>query len=331
MTDAAAGTSESVAAVIPNWNRGDLLKTLLDNLRSQTRAFNEVVVVDNGSTDDSVQVAQEAGACVLRLERNLGFAPAVNRGIAAAKTDWIAILNNDVTLAPDWLAVLLAAARKDIVWFATGKTLSAQDHCVIDGAFDAVSRGACAYRCGSGKPDGPAWNQPRRIRMAPMTAVLIRRELFEQIGELDERFESYLEDVDFGIRAALAGKWGVYEPAAIAYHLGNSTWGRWHKESIRLLARNQVLLAAKHFRGQPLWPILVGQLLWGLLAFRHGRLVSYLRGKFAGLGLARSLPPGPASEDGGTLFRESEREILEIQQQTGFDVYWRAYFWSLRR
>ena len=164
-----------------------------------------------------------------------------------------------------------------------------------------------------------------------MTAVLIRRKLFEEIGPLDERFESYLEDVDFGIRAALAGRNGVYEPAAIASHRGNSTWGRWHKETVRLIARNQVLLAAKHFRGQPRWPILAGQLLWGLLALRHGRLVSYLRGKFAGLRLARDLQARPASEVAGRLFRESEREILAIQQQTGFDVYWRVYFWLSRR
>ena len=85
----------------------------------------------------------------------------------------------------------------------------------IDGAFDAISRGACAYRCGSGKPDGPFWNQLRRIRMAPMTAALFQHRLFVEIGSLDEGFESYLEDVDFGIRCAVHNRWGVYVPAAL--------------------------------------------------------------------------------------------------------------------
>src|SRR6202035_2537459 len=100
-----------VAAVVPHWNRRDLLQTLLANLGEQTRPFDEIIVVDNGSTDDCAAVAAQAGANVIRLDRSRGFALAVNRGIEAARNqaiaaDWIAILNNDVTLAPDWLAVL---------------------------------------------------------------------------------------------------------------------------------------------------------------------------------------------------------------------------------
>lgn len=323
-----------VAAVVPHWNRRDLLQTLLANLAQQTRPFDEIIVVDNGSTDDSAAVAERAGAKVVRLERNLGFAAAVNRGIEAANADWIAILNNDVTLAPDWLAILLAAAESESVSFATGKTLSARDRNRIDGTFDAISRGACAYRCGSGKPDGPLWNQQRRIRMAPMTAALFRRRLFEEIGSLDEGFESYLEDVDFGIRCAIHERWGMYVPTAIAYHQGSSTWGQWNKYSVRLIARNQLLLTAKHFGGLSRWPIVAGQLLWGLLALCHGCAGAYLKGKVAGMREARSIPSqGPASENTKTsnkvfaFVQESEKTILEIQRQTGFDRYWRAYFW----
>jgi GT2 family glycosyltransferase len=114
----------TVAAVIPHWNRRDLLLKLLTNLRGQTRPFDEIIVADNGSTDDSVQVAEKAGVRVVRLERNLGFAAAVNRGVTDSGSDWVAVLNNDVTLAPDWLEKLLMATS-DEVWFATGKILSA--------------------------------------------------------------------------------------------------------------------------------------------------------------------------------------------------------------
>jgi len=317
-----------VAAVVPHWNRRDLLQALLANLREQTRPFDEIIVVDNGSEDDSVAVAERAGARVIRLKSNLGFAPAVNRGIAATDADWIAILNNDVTLDPAWLASLLAAAQESDVWFATGKTLTAADPSVIDGAFDAISRGACAYRCGSGKPDGLFWNQPRRIRMAPMTAALFRRKLFEEVGSLDERFESYLEDVDFGIRCAVQGRAGIFAPSAIAYHLGSSTWGAWNKYAVKLIARNQVLLTAKYFRDLPKWPMVAGQLLWGLVALRHGCANAYLQGKIAGMRLARTIPSeSSASRNIESFVRESDHTIREIQQQTGFDRYWRAYFW----
>jgi GT2 family glycosyltransferase len=322
----------TVAAVNPHWNRRDLLLKLLTNLRGQTRPFDEIIVADNGSTDDSVQVAEKAGVRVVRLERNLGFAAAVNRGVTDSGSDWVAVLNNDVTLAPDWLEKLLMATS-DEVWFATGKILSASDPSRIDATFDAISRGACSYRCGSGKPDAPLWNQPRKIAMAPMTAVLVRRRLFEEIGSLDERFESYLEDADFGLRCVVSGKGGLYVPGAVAWHEGSATQGRWNRDTVRLIARNQVLLAAKHFHGQSRWPIVAGQLLWGLLALRHGCVAAYLQGKIAGLRLAQQFrerrPAQPEALSG--FIQESEREILAIQRQTGFDLYWRAYFWLLRQ
>jgi hypothetical protein len=324
--------STTVAAVIPHWNRRELLAKLLDNLGRQTRAFDEVIVVDNGSTDGSAEMAEKAGARVLRLGSNLGFAAAVNRGIGAARSDWIAILNNDVTLEPAWLETLLAACDTEDVWFACGKILRADDARIIDATFDEVSRAGCAWRCGSGRPDSPVWNQPRTIRMAPMTAGLFHSRLFEEIGLLDESFESYLEDVDFGLRCALMGRSGAYAPQAVAHHIGSATAGEWNKDTVRRIARNQILLAKKHFRGMAVWRIVAGQLLWGLVACRHGRGISYLRGKFQGL-LTRpsgEAPTGPPATF-ETVLEESEERIFELQRGTGFDRYWRAYFWLSRR
>jgi GT2 family glycosyltransferase len=322
-----------VAAVIPTWNRRDLLSHLFESLAAQTRAFDEIIVVDNGSTDDSADLAERAGAQVLRLGRNVGFAAAVNRGIEAADAGWVAILNNDVTFEQDWLDKLLSAALED-TWFATGKILQAADPSQVDGAFDEISRGACANRCGSGKPDGPAWNQPRRIRSAPMTAAIFRRELFRDLGGLDENFGSYMEDVDFGLRCALAGREGLYVPAAVAYHRGSATLGEWSKDTVRRIARNQVLLAAKHFRSQPRWPIVAGQLLWGLIALRHGCGVAYLRGKFAGIRdagrMERLTTNEYTSKDLARVLEASEANILATARETGFDSYWRAYFWLSR-
>jgi GT2 family glycosyltransferase len=321
-----------VAAVIPTWNRRDLLATVLANLERQTRRFDEVVVVDDGSTDDSASVAEAAGARVVRLERNFGFAAAVNRGIAAVtQSEWIAILNNDVTLEPNWLEVILEAVAPD-VFFITGKILSATNPKIIDGTFDEISRAGCAWRCGSGKADTRLWNREQRIRMAPMTAVLFRRSLFEEVGGLDEQFGSYLEDADFGLRCALAGRAGRYVPGAVAYHRGSATLGRWHKDTVRLIARNQVLLARKHLGGERRWPIVAGQLLWGLVACRHGRGLSYLRGKLQGLRF--TLTPSAQSQQRqavNAVLEDSERHIFELQRESGMDRYWRAYFWLLRR
>lgn len=329
----------TIAAVIPHWNRRDLLEPLFACFKKQSRPFDEIIVVDNGSTDGSADLAESLGARVLRLDKNLGFAAAVNCGIQSAQAEWIAILNNDVTLDPLWLENILSAAEEaapiDPVSFAAGKILRASHHSILDGTFDEISRGACACRCGFAKPDSPLWNRARRIRFAPMTAAIFRMNLFHELGPLDESFGSYLEDIDFGLRCTLAGRAGLYVPAAVAYHEGSATLGAWNKDTVRLIARNQVLLAVKYFRGQRRLPIVVGQLLWGIVALRHCCGLSYLRGKLSGLKSAQSFRRPNASEQATNRLREildaSELEIRQLQQQTGSDWYWRAYFWLLRR
>lgn len=331
----AGGTHRSpaprVSAVVPHWNRRDLLESLLRSLREQTVPVDEIIVADNGSTDDSADFAERAGARVLRLGRNLGFAAAVNRGIEAARTDWIAILNNDVTLAPDWLALLIDAAEREGASFATGKILSASNSSILDGTFDEISRGACSCRCGAGKPDSAWWNQTRPIRFTSMTAAIFKRSLFEEVGLLDETFGSYLEDIDFGIRCGLSERTGVYLPAAVATHRGSATLGAWKSDTVWWIARNQLLLAAKHFGGEPRWPILAGQLLWGVLALRHGAGVAFLSGKITGWRVARRISTKRSTKRLREILEASEAEILAVEQQTGFDWYWRAYFWLLRR
>lgn len=312
-----------VAVVIPHWNRAELLQSFLAELPQQTRPFDRVIVVDNGSTDGSPEVAEQAGAEVIRLPKNAGFAVAVNRGIAAAADcDWIAIVNNDVTLAPRWLERLLLAGRD--AFFVTGKILSAQDHSLIDGTWDEIARSGCAYRCGAGEKDDPRWNDQRQIRMASMTASLFRRTLFDEFGSLDERFVSYLEDIDFGLRCAKGHRAGCYEPTAVAYHQGSSTWGRWNPDTVRQIAQNQILLTKKHFHGQPRWPILVGQMLWGLVAARHGCFQAWREGRRIGHEIASGITnvtlDAPAFSD---LLRKSEKEIL----CTSRDTYWRLYSW----
>jgi GT2 family glycosyltransferase len=323
----------TVAAVIPHWNQRGLLANLLDSLGRQTRLFDEVIVVDNGSTDGSAEMAEQAGARVLRLGSNLGFAAAVNRGVGDTHADWIAILNNDVTLEATWLETMLATTDgHGDVWFAAGKILRADNPTIVDATFDEVSRAACAWRCGSGRADAPVWNQPRTIHMAPMTAALFRTSLFQEVGLLDESFESYLEDVDFGLRCAFTGRKGRYVPEAVSRHIGSATAGEWNKDTVRRIARNQVLLAKKHFRGMAVWRIVAGQLLWGLVACRHRGGLSYLRGKLQGV---FSRPGGKGQlaplDTVTSVLEQSERRIFDLQRETGFDRYWRAYFWLLRQ
>jgi hypothetical protein len=324
-----------VSVIVPNWNGRALLERLLERLGAQACAIEEIIVVDNGSQDDSAAVARRLGARVIALGRNAGFSGAVNRGIGECRTPWVAVVNNDVEPAREWLARLLEGVQASGTWFATGKLLNSAQPDTIDGAYDGLCRGGCAWRVGHGRRDGPLWAGTRKIWFAPFTAALFRVELFGKVGLLDERFESYLEDVEFCLRCALGGFDGLYVPEALAYHQGSATLGAWHKDTVRRIARNQLLLVAKHYSGAELlrngWAILVAQALWGAVALRHGRGGAFLRGKIEGSGMLRQMrreAAWRAAEPGrlSSILEQSQVDILEFQRQSGFDRYWRWYF-----
>ncbi len=326
-----------VSAIIPTWNRADLLRSILANLKSQTRPPDQVVVVDNGSKDESSAVARKHGVDLVSFPENRGFAVAVNEGIARSQADWVLVLNNDVVLAPDWLEVLARTAEQDGAAFAVGKLLRPNGSNQIDGSWDLISRAAYAWRCGYGKPDGGVWSTKRTIHFAPMTAALFRRDIFDRIGLLETAFESYYEDVEFGVRCALAGLEGVYEPAAVATHMSKTTLGKSSYRVYFLTARNQVLILAKYYTSGTLlrfaWPVLVGQFLALLAAARQHNLIAALRGKWAGIRLWSSFRKNASKgrqSDVQTTFSKSEREIHALQRQVGFDPYWRLYFSLVR-
>lgn len=315
-------------AIIPAWNRRDLVEQMLRSLAAQTCKFHEILVIDNGSTDGTAEAAEKAGARVIRMGRNAGFAAAVNCGIKESRTTWVGILNNDVVLPPDWLERLLQAIDSPAVWFAVGRLMRATNPVLVDGTFDAIARSGCSWRCGAGRQITPELDRLIVTDMAPLTAAILRRSLFDRVGFLDERFESYLEDVDFGLRCVAAGCRGLYVPDAVAYHEGSATLGAWNPDTVRRLSRNQIWLVAKHFRPLKAWPVVAGQLLWGVVALRHRAGWAWCRGKWEGLWRFRIIRRRVAVEPtvSPEFLRQSERKIWTIQKQTGFNLYWRVYF-----
>jgi GT2 family glycosyltransferase len=318
----------NISAIVPVWNGRDLLERLLDSLDIQTRPAMEVLVVDNGSTDGAPELAARRGARVISMGRNAGFAPAVNRGISEARGEWIAVLNSDVILAPDYFALLAASQA----WFATGKLVMERDPRRIDGTFDLVCRGGTAWRAGNGMPDSPAFAASRTIWSAPWTAALFRAALFQRAGLLEESFESYLEDVDFGLRCARLGLAGEYVPAAVARHRGSAALGKWHPEMVRHIARNQVLLIARHYSARLLlassFRIAVAHGLWFILAIRHRAAFAWLRGRMQGWAAWPRARRAAGPFDPGLLghLRENERLIAELRPASGMETYWRWYF-----
>jgi len=308
-------------AIIPIHNRADLLACLLDSIARQTVPFAEILVVDNASTDGAAGLARARGCRVIGMGHNAGFARAVNRGWRSAETDWVAILNSDVELDSRWLERLMTGIGDS--GYATGTILDAVNRTAIDGTYDLVSRAACAWRAGNG--ERAVENQECSfISIAPATACVYRRDVLDRLNGFDERYGSYLEDVDLGLRCLRHGFTGVYVPRALAYHHGSATLGRWSPRVVRLISRNQLLLVARHYDRtlfrSCFWPIVVGQLLWGLVALRHGRAFAWMAGKIEGLrDFQLEAQPSAKLRD---FLLASEREI----RGRAVDPYWRWYF-----
>lgn len=322
-----------ITVIIPNWNGGGRLERTLQSVARQTVTPRSVIVVDDGSTDDSELAAERAGAQLIRLTQNSGFSRAVNTGLRAATTTWVLILNNDVILEDDCLAVLVSACQQHNVRFAAPRLLNLRQPDRLDGSFDLLARSGCAWRAGHGQP--VSWDSPSTmpVQFIPLTAALVNRSVFVEAGYLEERFDSYLEDIEFFLRAALLGLSGVYVPTAVARHEGSATLGAWSPRMVELIARNQLLLVARHWpRNWFLhygWPVLAGQFLWGLLAWRRGTAAAWLRGKWAGIRMFRQFRSSGCPADRASFERilsESEFRLRALQNSMGPERFWSAYF-----
>jgi GT2 family glycosyltransferase len=299
-----------VAVVVPNRDGRPWLPGLLASLRAQTRAADRLVVVDDGSRDDSVAWLRGEGVEVVVRPASGGFAAAVNAGVAAvAECDAIALVNTDVALAPDWLErtveVLEAVPAAGSV--AT-KIVAMDDPEIIDDAGDTLRRdGVCEQR-GRGRRDASGrFDTAVEVWGACAGAALYRRRALDAVGGFDESYVMYLEDVDVALRLRLAGWTCRYEPV-VARHAGASSGapvGYW-------VARNTLVLVARWFPWRWAPFVLYRQASWLVGAARRGALREHMRG------LAAVLPVLPSA------LRARRRGVREAMERAVPARPWRG-------
>ena len=277
--DTVAGVD--VAVVIPNYQGERWLPGILESVAAQTLAPAEVVVVDDGSTDGSLALLAEhhPSVRVLALGANGGFARTANAGIAAVGADAVALVNTDVVLAPDWLerATAALAAAPQAVAVAT-KMVDLEDPTLLDDAGDVLRRdGACEQR-GRFERDAGRYDAPGEVFAACAGAALYRRAAVLAVGGFDERFGTYLEDVDLGLRLRLAGGRCRWEPRAVARHAGGGSSGALRHGPGAWVERNTLLLVARAFPARWLPFVAYRQLGWAWHAARGGELREHLAG-----------------------------------------------------
>lgn len=267
------------------------LSDCLDSVRRQTYEPRETIVVDDASTDGSADFVATSypEMRLVRLDRNRGFAHAANRGMAEARGEIVALLNNDAAAEPNWVEQLVTALRgHPDAGFAASKILLHDRPDTLNSAGDVFRRTGVPDSRGVWEADHGQYDDEVEVFGASGAAVAYRRSMLSDIGFFDERFFMYCEDVDLAFRAQLAGYRCVYTPRAVVRHRlsasGGGTLASYH------CGRNFVWLLARDLPGAAwrlYWASVIatqlGLAMQALLHIREPAARARLRGQIAGL------------------------------------------------
>ena len=241
--------------IIPNYNGLKFMDECIRSLNAQTYPNFRTLVVDNGSTDGSVEWLKEHQIDTIFLPENTGFSGAVNVGIKAADTPYVLLLNNDVRVDEYFVAEMVRAiGQSERIFSVSSRMIQMYHPELLDDAEDMYSILGWAYQRGVGRSVN-LYQKSCRVFSACAGAAIYRRAVFDEIGLFDELHFAYLEDIDVGWRAKLYGYDNVYCPDAAVYHVGSGTSGsRYNSFKVRLAARNCIYL---NYKNMPGWQILL--------------------------------------------------------------------------
>ncbi|MBF0463833.1 MAG: glycosyltransferase family 2 protein [Nitrospirae bacterium] len=239
---------KNITVIIPNYNGLVYLGDCLNSLRNQTYKSFETIVVDNGSTDGSVDFIKEnfPEIRLISFNENTGFSHACNAAIKASESPFIALLNNDTEVSPQWLSALFEVMNSEE---ETGMVASKilLDKTTIDSTGMLIYPDGIGRQRGRGETDAGQYDDRTEILYPSGCACLIRRKMLDDIGLLDEDFFAYCEDVDLGLRCRIAGWGAVYSPDAVVYHKYSETGGKYSLFKAFLVERNRIWVAVKNF------------------------------------------------------------------------------------
>lgn len=283
-------TNKYISIIIPNYNGMDFLKDCLDSLLAQTMPDFEIILVDDSSSDKSVEYVRNKYKTVniIQMKRNSGFSKVVNEGIKQATGEYVFLLNNDTRLEKNCLEEIRNAARRhpEYALFAC-KVLNMANPNLIDSAGDGYSVFGNPYKIGYKKKDGPAYQREKEVFGACAAAAVYKRNLFKDIGLFDEDFGFYNEDSDLNFRARLKGYRCLYVPSAVVYHKLMGSYGKRLGKAIYQICRNKINLIVKDVPTSLVvkyLPFLIlGRIRDLLMAASKFKLFSGLRGMFAAL------------------------------------------------
>lgn len=284
-----------VTVVIPNYNGEQYLANCLKALYERTNAEIKVIVVDNGSTDQSISLAKACYSEVeyMMLDKNYGFCEAVNQGILASNTPYVILLNNDTEIKEGFVEYLLKRIKQsETIFSVEAKMIQFHNQTLVDSAGTFYNALGWAFARGKDKKI-VKFNQCTKCFAACAGAAIYRKAIFEEIGLFDVEHFAYLEDVDIGYRARINGYINCFEPKAEVLHVGSAASGsRYNEFKVYYSARNNIYMISKNMPGiqvvlnLPL--LMIGFGVKTLFFLKKGLGKQYLMGIKDGMGMAKS-------------------------------------------
>ncbi len=239
-----------VSIVVVNYNGKKYLNACLSSLAIQTYPDFEVILVDNASSDSSVEYVKEHFPSVRLIEnpKNYGFAKGNNIGIKEAEGSLIATLNNDTQVIPWWIEELVRSiGSNENVGMCASKMLFMKNHKMINSAGICISRSGACWDRGMFECDKGQFESVEEVFGPCAGAALYRKRMLEEIGLFDEDFYAYMEDADLAFRGRLAGWKCLYVPKAVVYHIHGGTAGYATGYTIYYGNRNIIWNCIKNF------------------------------------------------------------------------------------
>lgn len=280
-----------VSVVIVNWNGARVLPSCLESLNRQSRPADQIIVVDNGSTDGSANwLKQLKGANLVRvfLDTNTGFSGGNNAALPHVTGDVIALLNYDARPHRDWIAAALPLFEQERVGMVACKSLCLDDPSQIDKAghliyFDGLNRGR-----GTGHKDDIRYQCGEEVLWPDGSAGFYLKSAIDEVGFLDEDFFLYGEDAELGMRLRWAGYRCLFQPRSVINHEHSVGLGKYAPKKVYYIERNRLWLMVKTF---PLSMILLSPWYTALRFFFNG--LSLLKGRGAAASFNESHGKGP--------------------------------------
>lgn len=281
--------STRVSIIIVNWNGIHLLKGCFDSVFNQTFKDFEVILVDNGSTDGSLEYVANAfpDVRVIPLPVNRGFTGGNNEGFRQSNGSFIVLLNNDASIQEDWLERMVAVMDSDAGLGSCASKIVIDGTDLLDSAGDLFTTSFTGTKLGELQKAGD-FNKPRFVAGPCAAAAIYRRDMLEQIGFFDDDFFLNHEDTDLNLRAWLAGWRCLFIPDAVAYHKVSSSIGTLSDTSVYYFARNSLWVWIKNVPFPLLCRFLPQRLLYELNAFVsfcliQGKWLPFFRGKVSSI------------------------------------------------